>query len=153
MRHFKSSNVPKLVWHMRHRLATPDLAVWAQGQVKLAKVIQKPSTYDVTCKKPTPPNQKIFFRVQTTRLAESFELLTGSVVLTGPEKFPHKAMCDPAVFAWTAWINPGSKVLIANCQLISTKTLLIMFHLHKNCLSFVQMLGEIWFITGWCQQG
>jgi len=32
--------------------------------------------------------------VQTTRLAESF---TRSVVLTRPEKFPRKAMCDPAL--------------------------------------------------------
>jgi len=37
--------------------------------------------------------------VQTTKLAESFELLTRSVALTGPEKFSRKAMCDPAVFA------------------------------------------------------
>jgi len=40
--------------------------------------------------------------VQTTRLAKYFELLTLSVALTGPEKFPHKAMCDPAVFTQTA---------------------------------------------------
>jgi len=44
-------------------------------------------------KKPAPPNQKSFFQVQTTGLAESFELFTGSVALTGPEKFPRKAMC------------------------------------------------------------
>jgi len=31
--------------------------------------------------------------LQATRLAASYELLTGSVVLTGPEKFPHKATC------------------------------------------------------------
>jgi len=37
--------------------------------------------------------------VQTTKLAKSFELLTGSVALTGPEKFLRKAMCDPAVFS------------------------------------------------------
>jgi len=37
--------------------------------------------------------------VQTTRLAESFELLTGSVALARPEIFPRKVMCDPAVFA------------------------------------------------------
>jgi len=57
------------------------------------------------------PQQKNLFWVQTTRLAESFELLAGSVVLTRPEKFHHKATCDPAVFARTAWINPGAKVL------------------------------------------
>jgi len=48
--------------------------------------------------KTCPPNQKKFFRVQTTRLADSFELLTGSVVLTRPEKFPRKATCDLAGF-------------------------------------------------------
>jgi len=32
------------------------------------------------------PNQKNFI-VQTTRLAKSFELLTGSAALIGPEKF------------------------------------------------------------------
>ena len=74
------------------------LAVWAQGQVKLAKVAQKSSTYDVTHKKNASPQPKNFFRVQTTRLAESFELLSGSVALTGSEKFLRKATCDPAVF-------------------------------------------------------
>jgi len=79
--------------------------------VKLAKVAQKSSVYDVTHQKPTLPNPKKFFRVQTTRLAESFELLTWSVVLTGLEKFLSKATCDPAVFSQAAWINPGVKVL------------------------------------------
>jgi len=50
--------------------------------------------------------------VQTKRLAESFELLTGSVALTRLEKFPCKATCDPAVFLWNAWINLGAKVCI-----------------------------------------
>jgi len=49
--------------------------------------------------------------VRTTRLAESFELLTRSVALTEPEKFPRKPTCDSAVFVRTAWINPGAKVL------------------------------------------
>jgi len=49
--------------------------------------------------------------VQTTRLAESFELLTGSVPLTGPEKFPCKATYDPAVFVQRAWFKPAAKVL------------------------------------------
>jgi len=31
------------------------------------------TTYDVTHKKSATPNQKIFFQVQTRRLAESFE--------------------------------------------------------------------------------
>jgi len=39
------------------------------------------------------PKQKIFFRVQTRRLAASFKTFTGSVEHTGPEKFPRKATC------------------------------------------------------------
>ena len=52
-------------------------------------------------KKPVHPTKK-FFQLQTTRLAESFELLTGSVALTGPEKLLCQATCDPADFARTA---------------------------------------------------
>ena len=37
--------------------------VGAQGQAKWAKVVEKPSTYDVTHRQPAPPNQKFFFRV------------------------------------------------------------------------------------------
>jgi len=48
--------------------------------------------------------------VQTTRLAESFELLTSSVALTGPEKFLRKATCDAAVLLRTASINLDAKV-------------------------------------------
>jgi len=61
-------------------------------------------------KNPQPPI-KTFFQLQTTRLAESFALLTRSVALSGPEKFPCKATCNPAVFTWTAWIDLGAKVL------------------------------------------
>ena len=39
------------------------------------------------------PQAKNFFRVQTRRLAASFETFTGSVEHTGPEKFPRKATC------------------------------------------------------------
>ena len=52
------------------------------------------------------PNQKNFI-VQTTRLAKSFELLTGSAALIGPEKIFH-----PAVFAQTTSTDPGAKLLI-----------------------------------------
>jgi len=55
------------------------------------------------------PKQKIFFRVQATRLAESFELLIGSVALIGPEKFPRKATCDPAVFPRTLELTQVQK--------------------------------------------
>jgi len=37
--------------------------------------------------------------VQATRLAESFELLTRSVALTRPEKFPRKATCVLVLFS------------------------------------------------------
>ena len=57
------------------------------------------------------PNQKFIFRVQTTRLAPSFDASTRSVTHTGAEIFLCKAMCNPAVFLQTAWINPGPKVL------------------------------------------
>jgi len=40
-----------------------------------------------------PTKQKIFFRVQATRLAASFEPLTGSVALTGPEEFSRNITC------------------------------------------------------------
>jgi len=45
------------------------------------------------------PQPKNIFQVQTTRLAESFEHLTMSVALTGPEKYLRKAMCNSAIFA------------------------------------------------------
>ena len=47
--------------------------VGAQGQVKLAKVPKKFSTYDITQKKPAPPNQKIFFEC---KLQDLLRLLT-----------------------------------------------------------------------------
>jgi len=37
--------------------------------------------------------QKIFFRVQTRRLAASFETITGSAEHSELEKFPRKATC------------------------------------------------------------
>jgi len=37
--------------------------------------------------------------VQATRLATSFELLTGSVALTGPEKFLRKTTCVSVFFS------------------------------------------------------
>jgi len=67
------------------------------------------------------PNQKIFLQVQTTRLAESFELLTGLVAFTGPKKFPCKAKCDPAVFPRTTRINPGAKVWKTSTSAKKTK--------------------------------
>jgi len=73
-----------------------------QGQAKWAKVAKKSSTYDVTHKKTTPPNQKNLFRVQTTRLAASFDTSTWSLTRTGAEIFPRKATWNPAVFLRTS---------------------------------------------------
>jgi len=55
------------------------LTVGAQGQAKWAKVAKKSSTYDVTRKKLHTPSKKNFFRVQSTRLADPFELLNSSL--------------------------------------------------------------------------
>jgi len=46
------------------------------------------------------PQAKIFFRVQSRRLATSFETFTRSVEHTGPEKFLRKATCVQAFFFW-----------------------------------------------------
>jgi len=57
-----------------------------------------PSLMTSLTKNPHPQPKK-FFGVQSTRLAESFEPFTGSVVHTGQEKFLRKAACDPTVFS------------------------------------------------------
>jgi len=56
------------------------------------------------------PQAKKFFRMQTTRLAASFDTSTRSITRTGALIFPRKATCDPAVFLRTAWISPDVKV-------------------------------------------
>jgi len=61
------------------------LTVGAQGEVKLPKVAKNSSTYDVTHKKPAPPNQKNFFRVQSTRLADPSEPLNSSLAQSAEE--------------------------------------------------------------------
>jgi len=91
-------------------MALPALNSGAESGRELFKS-SKDSAILLVWQKFLTPQQKNLFWVQTTRLAESFELLTGSVVLTRPGKFHHKATCDPAVFARTAWINLGAKVL------------------------------------------
>jgi len=87
--------------------------VGAQGQVKWAKVAQQSSTYGVTHKKPPSRKQTIFFRVQTRRLAASFELLTGSAALTGPEKFPNKPHAIQLFWHENSQFQPDAKVLNA----------------------------------------
>ena len=42
-------------------------------------------TYDVSHKKSAPPNQKIFFRVQSARLAIPFEPLNSSLAQSAEE--------------------------------------------------------------------
>jgi len=49
--------------------------------------------------------------VQATRLATSFEPLTGSVALTGPEKFLCKVMCVSVFFLKNPRKWPDAKVL------------------------------------------
>jgi len=73
------------------------LMVGAQGQVKLAKVAKKSSTYDVTHKKAQPPIKKFYLSAdnKTCRILT----LRPGLTRTGAETFPHKATCDPAVFA------------------------------------------------------
>jgi len=81
---------------------------WAQCQVKWAKVAQKPSTYDVT-QKICNPQPKNFFRVQTRRLAWSFEPLNSSLpLLVAPELHACKATCDPVVLAWE-FLKPAGR--------------------------------------------
>jgi len=61
------------------------LTVGAQGQAKWAKVALKSSNYDVTHKKTATPRHKIFFRVQSTRLADLFEPLNSSLAQSAEE--------------------------------------------------------------------
>jgi len=49
--------------------------------------------------KTAPPNQKIFFWVQTRTLAVSFDILTRSITLTGAVKFLCKATCISVFFS------------------------------------------------------
>jgi len=58
------------------------------------------------------PQAKNFFRVQATRLAMSFELLTVSVVLIGPVKFLCKATCVSVFFCENPRKWPNAKVLM-----------------------------------------
>ena len=68
------------------------------------------------------PKQKFFFRVQTRRLAASFETFTGSAEHTRPEKFLRKATCVQAFFFQKS-LNPSGRQSVNNkhlrCRLIS----------------------------------
>jgi len=73
------------------------LTVGAQGQVKWARG-PKSSLLMMSLTKNMQPQPKNFFRVQTRRLAVSFDASTRSVALTEQEKFPRKAMCVSVFF-------------------------------------------------------
>ena len=53
------------------------------------------------------PHAKNYFRVQTRRLAASFEPFTRSEALAGPEKFSRKSTCDPVIFVREFPISTG----------------------------------------------
>jgi len=63
------------------------LTVDAQGRWSGPRWPKSPPlmTYDVSHKKSAPPNQKIFFRVQSTRLADPFGLLNSSLAQSAEE--------------------------------------------------------------------
>jgi len=79
------------------------------------------------------PQAKNFFQVQTRRLALSFEPFTGSVVLTGQEKFPRIAACDPVVLAQEFPILAGRESVHDNV-FVSTGTADVCFVVHFVCL-------------------
>jgi len=58
---------------------------WALGQATWAKMTQKLLHLWRQSQKIRTPNQKIFFRVQSTRLADPFELLNSSLVQLAEE--------------------------------------------------------------------
>jgi len=62
-----------------------SLAVGPWARQHEPKWPQNYFTYDVTHKKSAPPNQKIFFRVQSTRLADLFEPLNSSLAQSAEE--------------------------------------------------------------------
>jgi len=71
--------------------------------------------------------------VQATRLAVSFKLLTGSVALTGQEKFPHKATCVSVFFSQTSPKAAGRQSVNT---IVMNETFSIIFHLpHYKVIS------------------
>ena len=77
-------------------------------------------------KNPQPP-RKNFFRVQTRRLATSFDISTRSVTRTRAEKFPRKATCVSVFFSQKC---PKA----ARRQSVNVKTLImLMLFLEQTC--------------------
>ena len=89
------------------------------------------STYDVTHKKSTPPNQKIFFRVQTRRLATSFEPLNSSLPLSAPELRARKTMCDPVVLARESGCQSG---VLLDFVFVATRATCLPQNAFSNCI-------------------
>ena len=77
---------------------------------------------------PYSPTKKIFFLVQTTRLAASFDTSTRSVTRRGAEIFPCKATCDPAFFLSNRLNQPGVKVLTCFSAFSVSKFFLVLDH-------------------------
>ena len=67
------------------------LTVWAQDQIRWAKVAKKYSIYYVKYK--NPETKKNFCSLQTTRLAKSLEHLNSSLVLMVPIQRHVRAGC------------------------------------------------------------
>jgi len=59
--------------------------------------------------------------MQTTRLAASFETFSGSVPLTGPEKFPRKATCVSVFLSWKSPKVAGRQSVNIKHNTCSTK--------------------------------
>ena len=126
--------------------------VGAQGQTKWAKVAKKSSTYDVTHKKKRTPKQKIFFRVQSTRLADPFELSSaiggGARVLVRQTKtavFFLRKPPKPGGSKSVNWINDdafGSAVTANGWFIIHLVCLFMKVYLlallQDNCLDLVR---------------
>jgi len=75
--------------------------VWAQGQMKWAKVAQKYSTYKDTHKKSETQNQKFVFYCKLQDFLSLFECVNSSLAFTTPELCLRKATCEQAVFTQT----------------------------------------------------
>jgi len=70
---------------------------------------------DVTHKKFATPNQKNFFRMQTRRLAASFEPLNSSLPLSASELCACKVTCDPVVLVQNSPKAAGRKSFNISC--------------------------------------
>ena len=117
--------------------------------MKCAKVAWKSSTYD-THKKSTLPNQKFFFRVQTRRLAASFDTSTRSVA-----GIPTQSHVRFSVFFWKAPkaarrqsvkdknLQFTAKVTFWTYKLIAYSGFTLLLSLLQNFVVYVPVFAEI----------